>query len=387
MRRCFILRPRAIPRHCLENFLVTCPKDFCQIWKPCFSRFCLPFSIYLSEAIGPSARFPPHTHTPLPPLPLPLPLPSYRRPSAIPAGSAPASGGSSCGDCRGGCRGDGFVIPLDVRRRGKVRALAHSLVTDVVEAVLRRCVLETATPLPIPTTKAATGFKRTADMALSKEAADATIAAVAAKTPTVTPSADATIAAVAVKTPTVKPSAAAPCSVIPAAAFKRAALSATVKPGAVELLPTCPWPSPAESMPPLLWKIPAATGVQGARGAVNAGAIAKTRLQSPSSPVLVAAVASPSSAANAGGDSTSSPSVLRSPPRLRGGARLSRRWEARTVRGASGRELTAANDADERMSWSSFDSLDVRVDDQVSALGSRLHASKSPPPPSPQQNT
>lgn len=133
------------------------------------------------------------------------------------------------------------------------------------------------------------------------------------------------------------------------------------------------WPSPENSVTHPLWKVsPADPGQrdlpeQAKQAAQLLGAAVPAARRPP--PAFGAAVAPPVTpgATPAGGPGAVPPGRseggVRSPS-LMGlgsprppGTFVSRRREAR-------REL-AVNDADERMSWSSFDSLDVRVDDQV----------------------
>lgn len=118
------------------------------------------------------------------------------------------------------------------------------------------------------------------------------------------------------------------------------------------------WPSPEESMTRSFWKVPATLGQRGGLP----GPATRVHHHPPNSPVSGAAIAPPTAAAavaaaavgSARNDGVRSPSLLGSPRPP--GSVVYRRREFRRER-----EL-AMNDADERMSWSSFDSLDVRVD-------------------------
>lgn len=312
--------------------------------------------------------------------------PCHVRASAIPSGGAPITGGvgssgrsgSGSGGSRYGGGDDGFVSPLDLRRRGKVRALAHSVVLDVVEVVLRRCVPDTRPPALVKTT----GIKRTAETALNR-------AVNAVKTFTVSKksslsakpfAATKKIPMSVTKTPSVavtSPSMAKTSAATLTETFKRAgALSPTTTKEDAPLSTTPQWLSPGERRSHPFWKIRAAilpeaaapagvAGVPGEQGSTKAVMISRVQ-QPPTSPVLGAAFAAPSSAVSVGGkeDGVRPPALPRS-PKPSPGAVLLRRRGARDGKEA-GRELFASvNDSDERMSWSSFDSLDVRVDDQV----------------------
>ncbi|CAM9244465.1 unnamed protein product, partial [Laminaria digitata] len=70
-------------------------------------------------------------------------------PSASPAGSGPVNAGSY---------DDGFVSPLDLRRKAKLRTLAHCLVMDTVEAALSQCVVPHK---PHPETQSTRGAEST----------------------------------------------------------------------------------------------------------------------------------------------------------------------------------------------------------------------------------
>lgn len=296
----------------------------------------------------------------------PLLPPCHARASAIPFGGAPITGGvgssgrsgSGSGGSRCGVGDDGFVSPLDLRRRGKVRALAHSIVLDIVEVVLRRCVPDTKPPALVKTA----GIKRTAETALNRAVNAVKTFAVSKKTPSA-----------AVISPSMAKSSAAAVT----ETFKRAGgLSPTMTKEDAPLSTTPGWLPPGERRPHPFWKIRAAAppaaaapaavaGVPGERGSTKAVMISGAQ-QPPTSPVLGAAFAAPSSVVSVGGkeDGVRPPSLPRS-PKPSPGAALLRRRGAREGKEA-GRELFASvNDADERMSWSSFDSLDVRVDDQV----------------------
>ena len=139
------------------------------------------------------------------------------------------------------------------------------------------------------------------------------------------------------------------------------------------------WPSPDESAAHPLWKMPPPTApTPGQRnlpeptdqtppqqlpGRNHPGPTFGAAVAPPMTSAAAAVAAAAASAAVGVGPSGRGDGGVRSPS-LMGlgsprppGTFVSRRREAR-------REL-AVNDADERMSWSSFDSLDVRVDDQV----------------------
>lgn len=305
------------------------------------------------------------------------------RASAIPSGGAPITGGGGSSGRSGGgsggirCGGgdDGFVSPMDLRRRGKARALAHSVVLDVAEVVLRRCVPDTKPPALAKTA----GIKRTAETALSRAVNSVKTFAVSKKIPTTVKTSAATkkVPMSATKTPSAAvttPSMAKTSAATVTETFMRAgALSPTMTKKEAPLSSTRQWLSPGEPRPHPFWKIPAAAapaavaGVPGERGSTKAVIISRAQ-QPPTSPVLGSAFAAPSSAVKVGGeeDEVRPPSLPRS-PKHSPGAVLLRRRGAREGKGAR-KDLFASvnvNDADERMSWSSFDSLDVRVDDQV----------------------
>ena len=241
------------------------------------------------------------------------------RPSASPAGSGPVNAGPY---------DDGFVSPLDLRRKAKLRTLAHGLVMDTVEAALSQCV-------PQKETQGTRGTEST-----GRRPAVAVVVK-SAKSAKPTPGFGLAV---------VVEGAAAPPSGR-AAEAPRAAMDSP--------LSARMWPSPEESMPRSFWKVPATLGQRG--GLPGPG----TRVHPPNSPATGAAIAPPTAAAaaaaavlgSARNDGVRSPSLLGSPRPP--GSVVYRRREIRRERDL------AMNDADERMSWSSFDSLDVRVDDQV----------------------
>lgn len=261
------------------------------------------------------------------------------RPTASPAGVRPISD-------------DGFVSPLDLRRKAKARTLALSVVLDVVEAALSQCVRPKTPPSSHP---------ETPDPRYFGDGAVAAAAAAATRQASVPSKGPAKGGGGAVSPPAAAAITKGQAGSLPAMA--RAAPS--MGPAADAPLSANRWLSPVEesaaSHPP--WKILPTPGMA-PRGGAKVGPV--TRWPSPSSPSTGATVASAAAAAVAAaaaaaavaggrGDGVRSPSLMGSPRPH--GAVVSRRREAR-------REL-AMNDADERMSCSSFDSLDVRVDDQV----------------------
>ncbi|CAN0059569.1 unnamed protein product, partial [Ectocarpus sp. 12 AP-2014] len=253
-------------------------------------------------------------------------IPSTRPAAARPpAGVAPVS--SSGND-------DGFVSPLDLRRKAKLRGLAHALVLDTVEAALAQC----KPPPPPPSGRKSSTQQPPPPLANSPGAA-ATVKRTAAAP------------AVAAGTTTADAKTASRPGAAVVATISRTAATAGI--------PDAPlsarrWPSPEQATAHPLWKIPAvAAGPPEPTIPPDAGA------GTGGSPALDGAAVTPRSAAGVGSSGSSedvrSPSLVgsRSSPRP---PPVSRRREGR-------REL-AVNDADERMSCSSFDSLDVRVDDQ-----------------------
>lgn len=274
------------------------------------------------------------------------------------------------------------MSPLDLRRKAKLRTLVHALVIDTVEAALVRC----KSPPQYSSSQAAPTDH--ADPRVGK------VGGGAAKRPnfakmqpppppppvTKTPSAANGVVAGGGATPAAEQQQPKRGSVAgkPAVAETGAAVVAAATGVTDASLSVRRWPSPDESAAHPLWKMSPAT-TPGQRSSPEPTtnqtphlAATKQTPQLPGGnpgPTFGAAVAPPMTAAAAAvaaaamGPSGRVEGGVRSPS-LMGlgsprppGTFVSRRREAR-------REL-AVNDADERMSWSSFDSLDVRVDDQV----------------------
>lgn len=299
--------------------------------------------------------------------------------------------------------GDGFVDPVDMRRKAKLRASVHSLVVEVVENALTLCIPAAKTSLISPENNVKQ--QRSRRTGGGGGGFSASTAATAVSVPPRT-------AAPQNKTPfTVRKN---------ITAAKTATASRRTSPGqsalaskAVTVPPKPPlppppvsltraWPSPAESLssaPRPAWDIPTTGPPVVAQGSGGGGRSRNVSLQAaiqmpPPAPTppptpSISTVHSGTAVGPAVAQAVAKPrrqsSRLGSPrPREAGGGDagggtgvgdvggtrlVTRRREPRRE---SRRDAAAIiNDADERMSWSSFDSLDVRVDDQVRARGER----------------
>ncbi|CAM9659109.1 unnamed protein product, partial [Scytosiphon promiscuus] len=313
-------------------------------------------------------------------------------PSASPAGTKPLNTASTALAPNG--FDDGFVSPLDLRRKGKVRALAHALVLETVEAALAQCKPPPQSPLRSgasdPRKAAGEAWKKTSSMPPPPPPPPPLVSAVASRKSSsrISSSKSDTRGAVA------KRAEGAIANADPKAeaeSQRRAAKKQRQPPTAAAATATeAPlsarrWASPENSVAHPLWRIPATPGgphrlpestanrvpVPGAAAAA-AGSAFGTAVAPPSSSGAggVATMAAPPGRTEGG---VRSPSLVGLGSPRPPGAFVARRREPR-------REL-AVNDADERMSWSSFDSLDVRVDDQDFAdiLDMAYRPSRVPP--------
>ncbi|CAN0240134.1 unnamed protein product, partial [Ectocarpus fasciculatus] len=253
-------------------------------------------------------------------------------PSTRPAGARPPA---SVAPVSSSGNDDGFVSPLDLRRKAKLRVLAHALVLDTVEAALTQC----KPPPPPPGGRKSSVQQPPPPLANNRGAATSavkrTVAAPAVAAGTTTATAEATT----------EPRPGGVAATIPRTAAAKAAVGMTDAP-----LSARRWPSPEQATAHPLWKIPAvAAGPPDPTPPPKAGGGGGGR-----PPAVGGAAVMPGAAAGVGSSGRSE--GVRSPSLAPRHPTVSRRREGR-------RELTV-NDADERMSCSSFDSLDVRVDDQ-----------------------
>lgn len=262
---------------------------------------------------------------------------------------------------------DGFVSPLDLRRKAKLRTIAHALVTETVEAALAQC----KPPPPSQSSSSQPPADASDPPRNSKISAGEVSIRKFAMTPP--PSVAATATTTSLSNVNRGTTAAAAVAATGTSMLAAESQRGAVMPGATAAaaavmtdasLLVRRWPSPEESVSHPLWKIPATPGQRSLReptkqvaqlpGVATPGAAFGAAVTPPAP--ATAAAAGPSGGSEGG---SRSPSLMGLGSPRPPGAVVSRRREAR-------REL-AVNDADERMSWSSFDSLDVRVDDQVGA--------------------
>lgn len=219
-----------------------------------------------------------------------------------------------------------------------MRTFAHSLVTESVEAALTRCVPDSP---PLAVGKAATMIRSASGAGRDATTGAQSTAALATPSPAIAKS--------AMETPRTL------SSVVRTMAVANGALSTVRR-----------WPSPEDSTSHSSWKMPGAgarmEGAAGSKREVQASRSPGGTAVSPTHPAAgfavastLATVATTGARGNGGGGGGSRSPSLSAAAAVR--QSVARRRE--------GRREQSANDADDRMSWSSFDSLDVRLDDQV----------------------